>query len=373
MYSMPTPADRVQILIGGKMHADWTGYRVDSHLLTPADAWRVTLGKPSTAPAEIVEGALFELRVGADPVMVGRVDEIEDEVGGGRSSLEITGRDLAGQLLDCSAPIFTRRQASLDEILAAVVKPFGLKTPRIDADKTERREKISVEPGDSAWNVLAHVAEANGLWPWMAPDGTLIVGGPDYAAPVQAHLVMRHTGVGNNLERLARRRALCRRYSEVTVLGQTHGTESAQGRHNLKGRARDTGVPFHRPLIVTDHEIDNQALADARARKLIADGRLDALGLSATVRGHRIDAAGLPGHGKLWTPGMRLALKSEPHAIDGVFFLIGRTFTGGRDQPTQTHLELVEDGVWVLDAHPHQRKHRLGKNAVPGQIVEIKP
>lgn len=374
MYSMPTPPDQVQILIGGKAHADWERYRVDSDLLVPADAWTASLGKPGGAlPAEVVEGALFEVRVGDEPVMVGRVDEIVDEVSPGRTTLELSGRDLAGVLLDCSAPLFTARQATLDEIVAKVVKPLGISKVRIDAALTLRREKINVEPGDSAWNVLAHAAEANGLWPWMEPDGTLVVGGPDYTTPIQAHLVMRRDGSGNNLRRLARTRSMSRRYSEITVLGQTHGTETAAGRHNLKGRAVDTGVPYARPRIVTDHEADNQAIAAARARKLLADSRLDALTLMAEVSGHRIDAPGLPGHGRLWRPGMRVALKSEPHGLDGVYFLMARTFAGGRGQPTVTSLALKEDGIWTLDAHPHQRKHRRGKNDVPGKIVELAP
>ncbi|RAP64300.1 hypothetical protein WKI72_12895 [Candidatus Erwinia dacicola] len=43
-------------------------------------------------------------------------------------------------------------------------------------------KKVSPEPGDSAWDALKRVAEMSGLWPWMAPDGTLIIGGPDYSA-----------------------------------------------------------------------------------------------------------------------------------------------------------------------------------------------
>lgn len=369
---MPTPADQVQILIGGKMHADWQRYRVDSDLLTPADGWSASLGKPGgILPVNAIEGALFEVRVGDEPVMMGRVDEIVDEVGQGAATLELSGRDLAGILLDCSAPIFTRRQAALDEIVAALARPFGITKIRVDAAKIERREKISVEPGDSAWAVLAHAAEANGLWPWMEPDGTLVVGGPDYATPVQAHLVMRLDGQGNNLRRLSRCRSMQRRYSEVTVLGQTHGTETAEGKHNLKGWAKDTGVGYYRPRIVTDHEADSITIANDRARKLLSDSRLDALTLTAEVSGHRIVAPGLPGHGKLWKPGMRIALRSEPHGLDGTYFLSARTFTGGRGQPTLTALTLKEDGVWTLDAHPHRRKHRRGKNDVPGKIVEV--
>lgn len=370
---MPTPPDHVQLLIGGQVHADWQRYQVDSDLLTAADAWSATLGKPGGGiPASVAEGALFELRIGDEPVMSGRIDEISDSVAQGQTTLDIAGRDLAGILLDCSVAPFTARQAGLDEIIAKVVRPLGISKIRIDASKPERREKIAVEPGDTAWAMLAAAAEANGLWPWMEPDGTLVIGGPDYTTPVQAHLTMRRESAqNNNLLRLTRRRAINGRYSEITVLGQTHGTETAQGQHRIKGRAQDPGVPYHRPRIVTDAEVDNRAIANARASKLLADSRLDALTLTADVRGHRIDAPGLPGHGKLWTPGMRIALKSEPHNLDGTYFLMARTFTGGRGQPTLTELTLKEDGVWTLDARPHKRKQKRGKADVPGQIIVL--
>ncbi|MFX8035950.1 hypothetical protein ABTK80_20075, partial [Acinetobacter baumannii] len=85
----------------------------------------------------------------------------------------------------CSAPVFTSQNLTLDQVVAKIVMPLGVTKIRIDADNALRREKVSVEPGDTAWDALAHAAEANGLWPWFEPDGTLVVGGPDYnAAPV---------------------------------------------------------------------------------------------------------------------------------------------------------------------------------------------
>jgi hypothetical protein len=52
---------------------------------------------------------------------------------------------------------------------------------------------------------------------------------------------------------------------------------------------------------------------------------------------------------------------------------MGRRFTGGRDKPAMTELTLKQDGVWQLDAHPHARQHRRGKNNSPGVIVNVAP
>lgn len=52
---------------------------------------------------------------------------------------------------------------------------------------------------------------------------------------------------------------------------------------------------------------------------------------------------------------------SEPDGIDAVYFLMARTFVGGRGQGTETVLTLKEDGAWVLDADPPKKKQGAGK------------
>lgn len=369
---MPTPADTVSLIVGGQVHDDWEAYEVDSDLLTPADAWRVSLGlKEGNLPAALKAGTPVEIRVGGDRVMDSRIDAIEDDARKEALHVSIGGRDGAAVLLDCSAPVFVARLASLEEIVAKVVKPLGITRIRIDADATRLREKINVEPGDSAWEVLANAAEANGLWPWFEPDGTLVVGGPDYEAPPVATLVLRLDGRSNNVISLRRRQTINGRWSELTVLGQAHGTATEPGKHAVKYTQPDKGVSWYRPKIVIDHEADSVAVAKDRARKLLADSRLRGFSLFAEVSGHRIVAPGELGHGTLWTPGQRVRVISERHAIDDIFFLMARRFTGGRRQEARTHLVLKEDGAWVLDAHPHKRKHRCKKNSAPLQIPDL--
>lgn len=369
---MPTPADTVALVVGGQVHDDWETYEVDSDLLMPADAWHVSLGlKEGNLPASIKEGTPVEIRVGNDPVMVSRIDTIDDDSQKNGLRVDIGGRDGAAVLLDCSAPVFVAKMASLEEIIAKVVKLLGITKIRIDADATRLREKINVNPGDSAWEVLANAAEANGLWPWFEPDGTLVVGGPDYTAPPVATLVMRLDGRGNNVISLRRRQTINGRWSEVTVLGQAHGTVHEPGKHAVKYTQQDKGVSWYRPKIFIDHEADSVAVAKDRTRKLLADSRLRGFSLFAEVSGHRIVAPGEPGHGKLWTPGQRVRVISERHAIDDIFFLMARRFTGGRRQEARSHLVFKEDQAWVLDAHPHKRRHRCKKNSAPLQIPDL--
>lgn len=368
---MPTRNNAVRLLIGDLIHDDWESYEVDSDLLIPADAWRVTLSlRDGQLPDAVIPGASVKVLVGDDPVMVGRIDEVSADIAKDGARFNISGRDGAAVLLDCSSPIFTVRMVSLAEVVAKVVRPLGVTVQEIKG-ASRRREKINVEPGETAWETLTNAAEANGLWPWFEPDGTLVVGGPDYDQAPVAKLVLRTNGRDNNVLHLARRVSIQGRYSHVTVLGQKHGTDIEQGKHALQATEVDDGVRWYRPKVIVDYEAESEAVCRSRAKKLLLDSRLKGFSLFAQVVGHRIVAPGQPTDGLLWKPGQRVHVISERHGIDAVFFLMARKFTGGRQQASRTQLELKEDRTWVLEAHPHKKNHRLGKNAAPLEVRDL--
>lgn len=357
---MPTQNNTVALMVNGKLHEQWTNYDIVSDLLTPADDFSVVLGRPVDAKPDAVKaGDKVEVRVGSDTVLSGRIDRVQTSTEKGGKTLTVQGRDDAGLLLDCSAPVFNAQEMDLKQIIEKIVKPLGVTKIRIDAAKTVKTNKVQIEPGSRAWDALAQYAEANGLWPWMEPDGTLVVGGPDYTTKPVAELVLRANGKNNNIKRLEVSKDMAARYSEVTVLGQSHS-----GKHNIKATAKDEAVKLHRPLIVTEPDVDNAAEAQRKAKKRLADSRLDGLTITATVQGHRTD------DGLLWQPGQRVSVLSEPDGIDAVYFLMARSFTGGRGQPTETVLTLKEDGAWVLDADPPKKSGKAASKKANGQSVE---
>lgn len=348
---MPTPDNTVELLIDGKSHGNWQSYDIDSDLLTPADDFNLSLGLPEgKTPPEVAAGAAAEVRIGGDTVLTGRIDEVCRTIGAERNGLTIRGRDGAAVLLDCSAPLFNAQEMDLPAIVSKIVKPLGVRRIRIDAAAPAKTKKVQIEPGSTAWQALEQYAEANGLWPWFEPDGTLVVGGPDYTAPPVADLVMRTNGSGNNILEIEYKNDMAKRYSEITVLGQNHS-----GKHNLKGVAKDAAVKIRRPLMIVEHDVADAAEAERKAKKKLADSRLHGMTLTVTVRGHRTS------DGILWTPGQRVRLLCEPLGLDGIYFLTARNFSASRTQAAQTRLTLKEDGVWVLAANPPKVKQHKGR------------
>lgn len=366
---MPTPSnvqdESIRLSIGGLAHEEWDGWSVESDLLTAADGFELELyTKDATRlPSVLSEGAPCSLTLGKDRVLTGQIDEFEHDISRQGISMRITGRDRAAPLVDCSAPFVSMREATLAQILDQVVKPLGITQIEIRAAQAKTRRRVLIEPGQSAWEALLQVAEANGLWPWVEPDGRLIVGGPDYNAAPVGTLIMREDGVGNNVQRLSVRRSIANRYSQITVLGQ-HGQYDNDGldskRAHLRSVIQDETLArrgIFRPKVIIDSSSENQDMATTRARKLLADSRLEGFEIRAVVMGHRAD------NGQVWSPGQRVIVRSEPHGLDATYFLMARTLRLTRSDGPITELRLREDKMWVLDGNP--TKKRKGKKANP--------
>lgn len=350
---MPVESDRVSVAIEGHLHRDWTRFSLDSDLFTPADAWSVSLGIPAAQlPGYVRPWAKVEVRVGDSLALTGRVDSLRRRIARDGLELSLSGRDGAGILLDCSAPVFTQREVALDEVCATMVRPLGV--DKIDVQPGGAAfKKVSIEPGMTAWEALQRAAEASGLWPWFAPDGTLRVAAPDYSRAVDAELICSidsSAGTKNNVIALDMEESCNRRHSEVTVLGQSTGGEDDEAQNALRATVKDGGAWFYRPLIRDEGHVDSVAMARTRARKIITDGVFDSLTFTAVVHGHRTDS------GSLWEPGMHIRLRVEK-LCDISLLLARRTLLGGREGRTTT-LTLKPWAVWLPDTAKKAKKRK---------------
>lgn len=366
---MKPPLDPVIVTINGREHGRWTGYEIDSDLFLPADDWHMTLALPvSLADASLALWQNAIVRVGGDVVLHGRIDRIRRRYAKDRRQMTITGRNMAGVLCDCSAPIFTVKNVTLQTVVDTVANAFGIGRVNVAADGL--REKVSIEPGMSAWDAIAAACELNGCHAWFEPDGTLTIGGPDYTADPVGILVLDPEGGRTNVLDLDIDQNISGYFSEVTVLAQAHGTARQRGQHAVKQAESDALLlekGIYRPKIVVDGDAESAAYAGKLARKYIADGKFSALAIRAEVRGHR--AFDENGAGPVWTPGQRVRLVSVPDGIDDVFFLASRTLTFGEDGQ-KTRLTLKPDSVWLPDVGKRKKGRKGKKNTGPGRIID---
>jgi len=357
------PGDVISLEVGGMTRDTWESYRIDSDLLTPADGWEVNLGRIGEAlPAYIHEGADVKLRLDDALILTGSIDTITDTTNkAAGTTVALTGRDAGALLIDCSAEILTLNESTLKQIITKAVLPLGISKVRWQAPEKTVRTRVHTEPGQSVWEWLQAACEANNVWPWFEPDGTLVIGEPDYTVPPVATLVL--DGERTNVEEMAVVRDMTSRYSQVTVYGQAAG-DGEDGVVHVVGRATDEAVRVKRHKVVVDGNCETTALATARAQKLIGDGRMAGTRISVRVSGHRA------GNGQVWTPGMRAVLECPDKRVSGIWYLIRRTLRLTRYEGKITELHFIEDGSWMLHLAYLKAKRRNDFHKRRGSYVK---
>lgn len=370
---MPTPNNELALTIAGKQHYDWQSYEVDSDLLIAADAWQFDIAPTALVLPDFINiDSDVRLTLDGKRILTGVMDDVTESIAKNQHVISLSGRDLAGQLLDCSVPLFDGQELSLSQILKQFLSPFNIPY-LIEAASTAIRQKVTVDVGETVWEAISKAAEANGLWQWFSPEGVLIVGEPNPKTATVAHLVLRRDGIGNNVQSLTYHRSLNNRYSSVTVLSQTTKTdplfyqdvegtadneaEADNTQPNIKATLTDGGVSRYRPKIVMASDCENLAAARAKAKKIMVDGQLNGHNLTAVVKGHYTES------GVQWQPRQRVTVFSELHDINGTFFIMGRKFKLSRVGGKTTELRLKQDGIWQVD--PFKKKAKKAKSKQP--------
>lgn len=338
----------VVVRVGGKEHKDWIQYDIDSDFLVPADAFSFNTGQSASQPLlSDYSGEQCEVLINDHLVMTGIIGHQHEKVTHGSRDISFSGRDLAGLLVDCSAPQLNVQGMSVFEAAKQLVAPWPqIKAILLQSEENPTLDKIDIEPGETAWQALIKIANSVGLHVWLNPDGTLVVGGPDYSRPPVATLCHSRDDQRHNIQSIDIEYDTENRYSEVTFLGQSHGRAANSAKHDLKWTYKDSSMTLYKPRTMVMGDADNLDILRKKAKKQLADWRLNGFTLTITVPDHKTK------DGVLWQPGQRVHVIDEEQNIDAIFFLMGRRFTLNRAAGSCTELRLKEDGVWVPEAYP---------------------
>lgn len=350
----------ISIRISGKEHQQWQSYHIDSDFLIPADAFDFTIGLSSISQ-EIpdLSGEPAEVLINGQLVMTGIIDGQTDHKSKGQRDLQLSGRDLASLLVDCSAPQLNVKGMAVLEAAQKLVEPWPqIKTVKLAAEKNDTLDKIDIEPGETVWQALTKIANSVGLHPWFNPNGELIIGGADYSSPPVATLCWSKNDRRRNVQEINIERSTENRFSEVTFLAQSHTKRGDSSKHDLKWQYTDPSMSIYKPRTVVVADAENLSALQRQAKKQLSDWRLEGFTLTITVPDHKTES------GVLWEPGQRVHVIDEEEGIDAIFFLMGRRFSLSRNGGTITELRLKEDGVWTPDAYQakaEQARSRKGK------------
>lgn len=327
----------VEIKVNGNIYSGWKTARIpfgieqiaNSFELTVTDRW---VGQDNPYPIRIGSGC--EVLLNGEIVITGYVDDNSPEFDANTHAISIAGRDVTGDLVDCSA-IHKSGQwtnATLDKIVCDICAPFGIKV-LIDAPLGDKFSTFSIQEGETAHECIDRACRMRAVMPVSDGKGNLVITRAKNGAPV-AELIQ-----GKNILYARGEFSLRERYSTYYIKGQDRGSDdnidAPENHTQVSATSTDSFVKRYRPLIVLAEDKGAHATFKQRAEweRNVRRGR----SARATVRvnGWRNIS------GEIWRANTLVRLTSTFLGADANLLIVGGTYILDENQGEVTELTLV--------------------------------
>lgn len=336
--------EEMTLHIDGVVCSTWDDLTVDSDIGVPADAFSFSWfdAEQDVLPDYVKAGSKCTVTCNGKTVLTGILDRIGQRVGRTGLTTNLSGRDLAGQLIDCHAPIDAATNLSLSELIKRYVTGGDLASLAITIGKVQSdwlKGKTGVDIGESIWDVLSAAAQASGQYIWLSADGALMIGNPfDVPQPAvkpKLYLYNDDRYEQNNVLDADHQYDISNAFSTMEIVGQNDKGG------NFKARANSDRSPLKRHRIISDGRSDTQSEAEKFAAKAMADAWLEASDLTLPVSGWTYQ-------GQPWATGWHVSFDSNvlPRAV-GEWVIYGRTMQLSRSNSKTTELRLKRREDWM--------------------------
>ncbi len=301
----------VFLIINGAKYGGWKDVEITRSMETLSGRFR--LGLTERWPGQNVDRPIrlsdsCAVRIGNDTVITGYVDDIEQSYDATSHTLTITGRDKSGDLVDCSAkhnPGQWKNQ-SLEAIAQDLTQPFGISV-KTEVPTGERFKTFAIEQGETVLEVIERLCKLRGLLCIPDGSGNIVITRTDRAKAGVALIT------GENILKGSIRLSAKEQYSEITVKGQTEGSDTVKPKVNTtpSAQSRDASVRRHRPLIV---------LAEGQANGGICQQRADWETAIRKAKGFEVEYAVADWRqgqtGPLWSINQRIRVRDKVFKVD---------------------------------------------------------
>lgn len=235
-------------------------------------------------------GQKCTVTVSGETVITGYVDDVNVSYSNSHHSISVSGRDVAGDLIDCSANSGEWHGVALERIVAEIAAPFKIQVS-VQTNTGATFDKFRIQPGETAWSAIERACRVRGLLCWSDGQGNIVLGSATTESPVAA---IRGGNKGTILSGSASY-SMRDRYSDYLIKGQR---PSADGESDAKSAAhgsavvKDPQVKRYRPTVILAEDNGDSGSLRARAEweAKVARGRSQSASL--TIQGWR-DANGV--------------------------------------------------------------------------------
>ena len=362
----------VTITVGGKTIGGWTDYEIESSLVEPADAFRMS--RPFDVEAWGLCETSAEVVIAIDGVIIlsGFVDKRRWSSDG---SMYIEGRDRLGWLVQDSAPDVAYGGQLMLDVVKRLASPMFTSVTASDArNRRVRRGRGSkaaagseptiansvlpnghIDPGRTRFAVLEELLSVDGLLMWSAGDGReLVVGKPNHDQEVQ-YVIRRSSDERSTCISIDYEEDIGDRYSRIVVSGSGAGNDANYATNVIgwrgewrEGPAADgTGISFARAktLVLVEQSVRDGRTATKIAQREAARRNFHARAVNATMPGHgQVVGSGAV---TLFAPNTIALVAIDDLAVRDRWLVYACTYAGNRRTGSTTALKLVPRGTEI--------------------------
>ena len=374
-----------RVVVNGAVIDGWTGYHVESSLLTPTDPF--SLRRPFDAQAWnlLRRDSDVTIEIDGTAILRGFIDKRYKDSKAG--TMEISGRDRAGRLVDESAPRINYTGmtilAALNELVSPWFSQVALSGARDRLLRRGRGKRLSggaepvvdiklrvprrgvVHPGMSRWQVIQEIARRSGALAYSSADGReIILGRPNQTQPAQYLFVNaapgRRVPGTEYVKNLILEEDDGDRYSLLMCAGvggqsdTNYGTNVIDNRgvvfDNFANRIDGTGRDFIHPkrLFLPEKDFDSYGDAQlvAAQEQVRRDMKRHVVTVEAPLHGQFLD----PGRPTLFAPGCvaRVIDQDQDPVLDDNYLILSCAYSSNRDQGETTTMHMVPVGTEIL-------------------------
>jgi prophage tail gpP-like protein len=253
--------------IGGRSFGGWLRVRIERSIDNATIQWGIGATRSWPGAEEqwwIEPGDRVTVRAYDQPLCNGWIDVIRADYDGVMHHIELSGRGLVSDLVDCSytGPPWQWKSVDPAEVIRTVARQHQIQV-RIEADLGEPIE-FQIQQGEACWDAIERICRLRGVLAYEEPDGSLIItrGSDSFLSTrlVQGENILAATGTLDERDR----------FSHYIVKGQQktkNGDDSVspeQASFSI-GEVRDPSVRRYRPMLLVQSANTDNATALERA------------------------------------------------------------------------------------------------------------
>lgn len=379
-----TQSHEVVVVCEGAQIAGWSGYHIESSMITPADDFELRRPFDARSWNLLRRDARITVKIDGASVLDGFIDKRTKNSRAG--TMVIQGRDRVGRLVDESAPALNYSGMTIESAIKELMRPwFSTLTFSAARDRNLRRSKGRrvaagnepfvpvrlrvprrgiVHPGMSRWQVIHEIAASARVLVYSSGDGReLIVGKPNYSQAAQyllVHAGSRPSGLTSNVKDLVITEDDGDRFSLIMVAGiggqsSTNYGENVVDRRgvvfdNPFNRLDGTGRDFIHPKRMFMPERDFESYGDAQRvaenEKARRDFKRHMISIEAPLHGQFVGSSSAT----LFTPNTiaRVIDGDLDPPLDDLYLIVSCNYNSEREQGEYTNMHMVPLGTEII-------------------------